>query len=516
MKKTSTEPKTSQTLAGKRKDVSSFDYEAVQNTDRRKQISSGQKPHQDIVLKPHERKRGEQATNDLIDNLPLAGWMIRRHVDAVSSFYFDVDSAAGDKRKEVIDFLEWHGKPKNFDAARRHSRDAAVRLYEMNKALDGDSMMATITAKSSPRYGSLQLVEGSLIAKPKDFPPNMNTVNKDGDPRFTDQGLELDTYGGVKSFIVCKYSKTKKALLFDRRVLARNAIYSGYFDRYAQTRGISPLLCAVNQFLDIKEGMESILLKIKLHALFGIAITQDAIDSVDGLPSSAEEIEDEGAEAGSVSQEDVAREIDMSKGPFNLNLLPGEAASTVESDTPPESVRDYTNLAIRCGLLAFDIPYTFFDGRSSTFSHIIADRKMYEESIRAKRDKNQESMEEYLDFAINYGIDIGRIKGISFEEIRPLIHVHPRPSPWLDKMNEIKASEREVALGLKSIPTLGKERNVDVFAELEKQSEYLKRANELNVPIYVGDPGQRSERDNEINNEIKEIKERQESNESDD
>ncbi len=85
-------------------------------------------------------------------------------------------------------------------------------------------------------------------------------------------------------------------------------------------------------------------------------------------------------------------------------------------------------------------------------------------------------------------IDDGDIKGTTYEELRPLVHVHPRPSPWLDKMNEIKASEGEVALGLKSLFPLLEKSATSMYSELEKQSEYLKRADELSVPIYVGDP----------------------------
>ena len=500
--------------ARSRKDTSAFEYEAVQSTNRRKVTPAGQKPHQDVILKRHERKKGERATNDLLDNIPLAGWMIRRHLDAVSSFYFDVDANAGDMRKTVMDLLDWHGQARNYDAAKRHSRDEAMRLFELNKVLDGDSLKVKLTAKSSPRYGSIQLIEGSQITKPADLPKALQSMDKDGNPRVTDQGLELDDFGGVKSYIVCKYARGQRVLKYDRRVLARNAIYSGYFERYAQTRGISPLMCAINQFLDIKEGMEYILLKIKLHALFGIAITQNAVDSVDGLPSSGDYVDDEEPGEDSEPQQDVSREIDMSNGPFNLNLIPGEEAKTIESDTPPESVRDYTGLAIRCALLALDIPYTFFDGRSASFSHIIADRKMYEESVRSKRQKNEEVMEQYLDWVIQMWIDDGKITGMTYEELRPLVHVHPRPSPWLDKMNEIRASEREVAIGLKSIPTLGRERHIDVYAELEKQAEYLEAARNKNVPIYIADPGQRSDRDNEIDNEIKEIKEEQERNDN--
>jgi capsid protein len=324
-----------------------------------------------------------------------------------------------------------------------------------------------------------------------------------GEKFISDHGLELDEFGGVKSYIVCKYNKNKRNLLFDKRIFARDAIYSGYFEEYSQTRGISPLLAAVNELLDIKESKEAILLKIKLHAIFGIAFVKDAIDGIgDGLPSAARAVEDEDAGYEDENTADVAREVDLTGGPFTLNLLEGEKADTIESNTPPESVKAYTELAIRSALLALDIPYSFFDGTGTNFAKVIADRKMYEIAAEAKMEKNLAAYEEYVDWKLWMWTQDGTLP-MPYEEIRDYVHVRPYPSPWLDKASEIDAEERAISLGIKSIPQLARERGVDPFEVLEQQSEFLKRANELKVPIYVGHPGSRSERDNRLDNEIR-------------
>ena len=502
--------------ARSKQDVASFEYEATQNTSKRKGTISRQKPHSDVSLNVAKRKKGEYKAQDVLENIPLAGWMIRRHLDAVSSFYVDVDSGVDeDIAKRIKDLFAWHGKAKNFDASRRHSIDEAFRLFELNKVIDGDSLMVKINRQNSHRYGAIQLVEGSRITRPSDLPPFLSGVDRDGFKKVSEHGLELDRFGGVKSYIVTRYNNHNRRLVYDKRVMARDAIYSGYFNRYCQTRGESPLLCAINQLLDIKEGMEYILLKIKLHALFGYAVTKDAVEGIgDGLPSSAQEVVDQDANYEDDDDADVSREIDISGGPFGLNLLEGEKIQTIESETPPESVKAYTELAIRSALLALDIPFSFFDAGGSNFAKVIADRKMYEISAESKRAKNMAAYEEYVDWKLGMWTQDGTLD-IPYTEIRDMVHVRSTPTPWLDKESEIAAEERAIALGIKTIPDLGRERGVDVYENLERQSKFLARARELDVPIYIGDPGARSERDNELDNEIQEDENEREDEQSD-
>jgi hypothetical protein len=479
-------------------------YEGVAGTTRRKQPHTGIRRHTDAILTATKRRVADNVTGNMDENMVLARWMVNRHLDAVTRFYFDVDSRVpAEARKKILALFQWHGMARNFDAARRHSRDSGFRLFEKAKVFHGDSMMVKIGRQNSERYGALQLVEGNRITKPKDLPPRLKDV--------TDQGIQLDKWGGASAYIVCKYNDRGDTLVYDTRVLADQVIYGAYFERYSATRGVSPLLVAANMFMDIAESMEYQLLKIKLHALFGYAVTRELMDDTgaDGLTSTSTAGNDVDEDADiPEARADAPQEVDFSQGPAALDLDPGEKIQLIESQTPPESVKDYTELAIRIALLALDMPFTFFDARKSSFAQVVADRKLYRESCMSKITANQASYAEYKDWKLNQWFEDGKFEGIDLgttdlEELKSLVHVRPQPSEWLDKMNEIAFEERAIAIGLKSIPGLAREHNLDAYEILEQQAKYLDRARELNVPIFVGVPGARSERDAAIDNEIK-------------
>jgi len=509
-------PKPAQTMAdatGK----TQFDYEALSGNSRRKAARTGTKRHMDNVVTLSKSRTAQNLTENMTQNMVLAKWMISRHLDAVTRFYFDVDPdprVSPQLKAKILSLFEWHAAPKQFDAARRHSREAAFRLFETHKVKDGDALMVKIGKKTSPRYGSIQLVSGTRIAKPKDLPATM--INK-----VTDRGLELDNYGGVNAFIVCKYNQQGNDLLYDGRILADQAIYGGYFDGYDQTRGVSPLLTAANTFMDVSEGMEANLLKIKLHALFGYYVSRDLAEAEndDGLASNSIGVEDTDAEAGEGHQgADTQQELNFGQGPVEVNLSPGEKIGLIESQTPPESVKEFTELAIRIALLSLDIPYTFFDGRKSSFSHVVADRKLYHDSVLCKQDSNKRAYEEYKNWKLRQWFADGKFEFAGeIEELFDIVKVRPYPSPWLDRLNEIAFEERVIALGLKSIPGLGREHNIDVYKNVEETGKFLEFARSKNVPIFIGVPGARSDRDADIQNDIskEEANERQDQDEQD-
>lgn len=491
-----------------KREVMNFAYEAVESSNRRKQQTSHQKKHLDRILTAPKRKKAENISQDLLENHALVGWAIRRHLDSVTRFYFEVDQDLPDEiRRQTMKLFDWHGKARNFDAARRHSRDEAFRLAEISKIVDGDVLMAKIGRRTSRRYGSLQLIEGTRITRPLDLP-------KSFDKRVNEHGLELDEWGGVNAYIICKYNERGTKLVYDKRILADQAIYSGYFDRYSACRGVSPLLAAANQYLDLADANEYQLLKIKLHALFGYYITREMldVDGADGLSATNTPDEDADAYDDDDSHGVIQEEVDFSEGPVALDLDPGEKVGMIESNTPPESVKAFTELQIRIALLSLDIPYTFFDGDKANFSKIVADRKTYEASIHSKAEKNREMVEQYRDWKLSQWVANGDITGISFDKLRDSVHVRKHPTAWLDALTEIQFEERMVALGLKSIPTLGKERGIDVYEEMKKQEAFLREAESRNVPVYIGDPGARSEKDNDIDN-VDKISDKEVSNE---
>ena len=481
-----------------------FDYDAIEKKGRRKVHVASPKKHADIVLDRYKRKQAENTLQHAIENQPIFAWAIRRHMDAVTRFYFDADYDLPEKaRKRVLSLFDWHAKPKNFDAARRHSRDQMMRLFEISRLIDGDALMPMINSKSSARRGSLQLVEGTRIYKPDDLPQSMVS-------RVSDHGLMLDKWGGTNAFVVCKYDKRGHRLVYDKVVRAENAIYRGYFERYSQTRGVSPVMSAANSFTDISNSMEWQLLKIGIHALFGFGITREIMDETAGLGSTRpEDEEEEVLEEGEYIYHppELDDGPDFSEGPVQLDLDPGEKFEALESKTPPEGVKDFTELCIRVAILSLDIPYTMFDGRRSTFSHVIADRKMYEQSIMSKQEDNRTALEEYKEWKIHEWVEDGRLTGASADEFIEKVHVRPYPTPWLDKKDEIAAAEKEIGLGLKSIPGIARERRVDVMEVLREQSEYLKEAKSKGVPIYIAHPGAVSEKEKDEQAEIRESEE---------
>ena len=486
--------------------VEKYAFEALQASNRRKQQRTSQIKHLDFSVTPPLRKKGENISQDLYENNALVCWAIRRHVDAVTSFYFDVDYQVSELiRDRILALFDWHGKPKNFDAARRHSRDESLRLFEISKVLYGDCLWAKIGDKRTKRYGSIQLLEGARIAKPRGLPPGLVD-------RVSDHGLILDEYGGVDSYIACKYDSRGQQLMFDKELLADQVIYDGYFDRYSSTRGVSPIWVAANQFLDNADAQEYNLLKIKIHAMFGYAITQEVLDlsGKEGLGTTSELVTDSDEYDDDDDGADIENEIDFSDGPLNVNLNPGEKFDAIESKSPAPSVKDYQEYATRVALLSLDIPYTFFDARKSTFAQVEADRKMYYESIYSKAMKNKRVLEEYKDWKLRQWISNGDLNGVEFEEIRDLVQVRQRPIPWLDKLKEIQAEERMVALGIKSIPTLAKERNINIYDEVDKQGEFLAYCKSKGVGIYIGDPGSVSEKEIDHGNEMEEQRVEQE------
>ena len=89
-----------------------------------------------------------------------------------------------------------------------------------------------------------------------------------------------------------------------------------------------------------------------------------------------------------------------SRGIINLDLDPGDEVKEIESKTPNPNMVAFTRELVRSILLALDIPFTFYDSLTASFSARIADRNEYEESCEWKRAKNQDVLAEIYDWVI--------------------------------------------------------------------------------------------------------------------
>lgn len=453
-----------------------FGYNAIVDKGRR-QSPKARTSSEDAVLKPKDRKKLNATTRDQNRNIPLFGWVVNRHVDYVSNFNLLVRTDDEALNKQIARLFSIAARKENFDIAGRSSRAEAMRLFEVHKVIDGDCLFIKTNT------GHMQAIEADRICKPSDYKGTANVA---------DTGLVLDKYGRVEQYCVCRRSTDGKKLEFDRLVPASDVIYDGYFTRFDQTRGISPLASAVNSFADLSECFEWTLLKNKLHALFGIAIKRDPISAVDGFQSSASAAFDTNADSSTTA--DPKFEISPSGGIFQLQLEPGDSIDTIESKTPNSEFITYSELIIRIALLALDIPYTFFNSAKASFSARIADRAEYEIAAARKRRKNKEVLRAYAEWKLSQWIaDKTITTKIPFEELCEKIEWIPAGTPWLDKLNEIQADAKSVDAGFESRQQVCARHGVNFFEVCNQLAAEQKYMEDRGIKYTTGDPGQHVE-----------------------
>jgi len=458
----------------------SLEYQAIQSTDRR-QAPRTVAHHEDRVLSSFKRKKLTATAQDQARNYSLLAWMIRRHVDYVSQHKPHVRTGHRALDKKVKRLLDYYGRPEQFDIRGRLSRDEAMRLFEMSKVVGGDAAFLEL------RDGRRQLFEGTSIGKAKKGLP------KKWEPRVRDSGLVLDKRTGAMTHAcLLTWNAEGNEQVFGRMVPAKDFIFDAYWPRVSSSRGVSPLSTALNTFADLMEAFELTHLKIKLHTLFGIAVTRDGAEYGEGGEGyDGEEDEDDdlpnAAPAG----------IDLGNGPALFNMEPGEKVEVIESQTPGSQFIDFSRFAARVGLLSLDIPFTAFDAMQSSFSARIADREEYEYSARSKRLKNQQVLNRMTQRDVErWGTDPDILSddlkeyGVTVEELAQAIQWIPIGMPWMDKLKEVAGDEKAIAIGIESSPRAALRRGVDAYECLEEQAEFLEYAKELGVPITIGAPGQ--------------------------
>lgn len=463
------------------KDVS-LGYQAVQDVGRR-QASRTTAHNEDRTLKPKMRKRLEETATDQARNYAIAAWMIRRHLDYVSRFAPSVKTGFPDLDKAVKALLREQGKRRNFDVAGKFSRDQAMRFFELHKVLEGDAAFVLL------RNGKHQIIEGRMIGKPDD----LKDVPKAYRNRINDHGLIVDpNTGELKAACVLRWNDAGDKKVYGRIIKADDLVFDAYYPRVNSSRGVSPLSTSINPIADLYESVEATAIKIKLHALFGVAITRKGTEFGEGGFEHEEDEEYNVPESG-------AQEVDFSKGAAFVNLDPGEDLKTIESTTPNSQFVDFSSLVIRLAMLSLDIAYTAFDSSKASFSARIADRQEYEFSAGQKRQKNQEVLEELTAWDVRrwaaddslLGQSI-RDAGVDVDHVIRSITWDPIGAPWLDKLKEVLGDERAIALGLDSTPRAARRRGLDAYDILEEEAEFRNAAKAAGVSHVIGVPGQQT------------------------
>ncbi|MCP4103876.1 MAG: phage portal protein [Lentisphaerae bacterium] len=439
-----------------------FGYNAVVDKGRRK-APKARVQNESKVLSRRNREKLVATIKDISRNDPVVGWALRKHLDYVSTFTFQAKTNDSELNKLIEKAWKKWSKKESCDIAKRHNLNNMMRMFESGKAFDGDSAMLKI------KGFKLQGVESDRIGKSRNIPKSYEAITND-------EGLILDQFGAVKRYIINKRSDSGQ-LLYQTSATPNSIVFDGYFQRFDQLRGISPMASAVNTFLDVVECNEALLLKCKKHGMFGLAIMSDGT-SESGFGEMDEDTDDE-------PDADTERyDFEMSMG-YKLELDAGDKIDMFESKTPSNEYQDYVTLMLRIALLAFDIPYTFFNSQGSSYSANKQDRAEYELSAGNKRQNNLEVLENIADWVLPELLkDIeGAPSEIDYEFI-------PQGTPWIDELKEVQASQMRISAGISNRTLECKKKGLDFVDINEQAGREEKTIIKNGVSVVIGQPGQ--------------------------
>lgn len=431
--------------------ISSFftsGYDAVKSSGKRKAASPVLRAEDD-ELSGRDRHSMVGGTRDLSRNFALVAWAIRKHLDYVSMFDFQMRTDDDYLNVHIEQLMSEWQRPQNCDAAGRHSFSRMLRLFEAARTRDGDIFALKLNR------GQLQAIEGDRIRQ-----PDTNTI---GEGTWFN-GVRVNAAGASVEFALHDRSGTSQ-FKFNKMIPANRMIQHGYFERFDQVRGISPLAAAVNSFRDVYEGIDYALAKMKVEQLFALVFYRDANESVAALTSG--------------SSEENGYSVDFGKGPVQLDLEAGDKAEFLKTDNPGSNTREFIQVVLGIALKALDLPYNFYDEAHTNFFGSRAAWLLYDRSCQSKRADVQEFLRKITVWLLQGWIIDGSLPMPAGMTIRDLNFewVH-RGMPWWDPAKEINGNVAAIKAGLDNPYRICKEagrgefeENIDAIAKANAYAE---------------------------------------------
>ncbi len=444
--------------------ASQFGYDAIDGRHRKQaKVESGA---EDVILKPADRTKLVANSRDLARNASIFGWCIRKHLDYVSTF--DFHSRTGDKGLDdhIEALMEDWSRPTACDVASRHTLAKMLRLGEARRTVDGD--MGFIKLGS----GELQAIEGDRVRDVTSrgaFVPGEPT---DGAKWI--HGVKCDSSGRALAYAVHKRTGMN-SYEFERTIPASRMAWFGYYDRFDQVRGVSPIASAINEFRDTYSMLELARLKAKVTQFFALALFRDA-------SLAAGEMGKQFDADGNVDRS--TSEVDLGAGPALLDLKPGAKAEFLESKHPSTEFQAFIHVSIAIGLKALDMPYSFYD---ESFTNFFGSRAAWLHYQRSCLDKWADAIElrrkitlwRYTLWTLDNTITLKKsqtIRDLRFEWI-------PRGMPWWDPSKEINGVVQEIKAGLNNPINACRERGTDYFDNIDQTAKAIQYAADNKVPV---------------------------------
>jgi capsid protein len=455
-------------------------YDAVENRGDRKFPVSVLRS-EDREMWPYQRQILVTNSRDLQRNYSIAAWMIRKHLDFVSTFIFHPRTGDKGLDRVLAEYMAWYGRPENCDAAGRHTLAQMIRLGEARRTVDSDVFF-------QKRYdGKLNAIEGDRVrmppggVPPQDIPSGYSLID------FI-HGVLVNRLGKSLAYVVCKRFKQGYGFLYERLVPAKYMRQHAYFDRFDQVRGVSPLASALNSLRDTYEGFNYALAKMKVTQLFALAFYREAAETVAPMVTADPGMSPD-LDASPAPQDDPngdspksGYDVDFSHGPSILDLDPGDKAEFLESKHPSSEMQAFSSMMIAVALKALDIPYSFYDESHTNFYGSRGAHLQYEVSAEIKRQDNRNLLDDITDWRLRLAVLDGEISlpaGKTFDQSINYEWIN-RGMPWINPFVEVKADAEAVKNGFKSTVQIAKEHGGDAYQNVDDEADYLKyRQNKL-------------------------------------
>ena len=435
-----------------------FGYDAATASSRRRSVS-GRIKSEDMEHKQTDRDRLSANMRDSVRNFALAGWMIRKHLDYVADFSFAARTDDPELNEHLEDLVTIWSRPQNCHSGGRHTLGALIRLAEAHRVIDGDVGLLKL------RDGTVQPIEGDLIRSPRKIEDGQTWIN----------GVRVNARGRAVGYGIHRRNESGRATEWATSVRARNLLLHGFFERFDQVRGISPLASALDPLKDLRENFEYALAKAKVSQLFSLVISSGGGQAWGQHTDLTPDETDANQKKYSVK---------FGTAPQKLELDPGDDAKILESNQPSSEFQQFTESMIELALKSLDLPTSFFAEHKSNFFGARAAWLHYERSCHAKRASVQEILRKLTVWKLAQWQESGalelptgtRLPDLAFEWV-------PRGTAWWDPLKEIKGEILAMGAGLDTPQRICRSRGSDFYKNVDQTRKAMDYAAEAGVPL---------------------------------
>ncbi len=429
---------------------------------KKRRNPTGRTTSLDDEIKDRKRSRISLTARNVRTNFEVAAWAIRKHLDFVSSFTFSMRTKDEAFNKQVEDFVKWWSRPLNFDAAGKYGLSKSIRIAEGSRCVDGDVAFMKLSS------GRVQAIEGDRIKTPD------TRAEHTFDADFTYNGVEVSRGNGRPKRYAVHSRRRGGGMEFERWIPTRNIFLHGFFERFDQYRGHSPVVASLNRLEDVYENFDYALQRAKVSQLFGLSFERDKIEG------------ETDQQFGQVTGEDIDGDgkddrfdVKLTGRPMILDNVPGEKASFLENKTPAPEFQTFTNTMIGVSLKSLDIPFSFFDEAYTNFFGSKAALTLYLQSAREKRSDVQELKRKLTIWRLQLAIEDGDIILPRFVQTMDDILFEWVPSgiPWYDP-RDVRGDIDKVNAGFSTREDvcrdhLGKSFMRDIAPQLQREQELI-------------------------------------------